>query len=147
MPKDSVLLDTNLLIYLYLKKSPKARVVKDLIYSLREKDTILVLAEQSLLEFYSVVTDPKRVKKPVSSQRAQKEITKFSQSGFFKIIQPLPGTFKILLKIINDKKIRGGRIFDFYLAATTLSNKVTTIYTENEKDFKGIKSLKVISPF
>ncbi len=149
MPKEQrkVLLDTNLLVYLYFKKSSKSKILKDLIYRLKKGNVILILTEQSLLEFYSVITDSKRVEKPVSPQIAQKEINKYYQSDFFVIIHPLTTTFEIFLDIIAGREVKRGKIFDFYLAATALSNKIRTIYTEDEKDFRDIKGLKTVNPF
>ena len=149
MAKDQkqVLIDTNLLIYFYIKKSPKYKIIKDLVVNLANESCLLAVAQQSLLEFYSVITSKKRVEKPVSFRMAQKEIANYYQNGFFKIISPIDSTFNIFLKIINRRRIKGGNIFDFYLAATALSNKIRIIYTENVKDFRDIEGLKIINPF
>lgn len=147
MEKEKVLFDTNLLVYLYIKASSKAKAVRSLLEGLAKKKVDIVLAEQCLLEFYSVITDKRRVKKPVSSKTAQNEIKKIYENGPFEIIRPSFKTFGVFLALMENKRIRNGRVFDFYLAATALSNKVKTIFTENEKDFRGIKGLKVINPF
>jgi len=149
MNKDQgqILLDTNLLVYLYIKDFPRKKIVKRLIDQSSKKGTDLFLTEQSLLGFYSVITDHRRVKKPVSFGVAQKEIAKYYQNSIFKIIGPVASTFAIFQRIIANKKIKGAKIFDFYLAATTLSNGVETIYTENDKDFKNIKGLRAVNPF
>ena len=142
-----ILLDTNLLVYLYIKDFPRKKIVKRLIDQWCKKGIDLFLTEQSLLEFYSVITDHRRVKKPVTFGVAQKEIAKYYQNSIFKIICPTASTFAIFLRIITHRKIKGAKIFDFYLAATALSNGVETIYTENDRNFKKIKGLRVVNPF
>jgi predicted nucleic acid-binding protein len=52
-----------------------------------------------------------------------------------------------MLDLLAHRSVRGGRIFDLFLAATMLDNGVHTIYTENVRDFKGLKGIEVINPF
>jgi len=49
--------------------------------------------------------------------------------------------------MLGSRSIRGGKIFDLFLAATMFDNGVRTIYTENEGDFKGLPGIEVINPF
>jgi len=140
-------IDTNCLIYSSIARGRKKKIIENYISNLFKKDWLLALTEQTLLEFFSIVTNPKRVKNPVTCKRAIKEITKFYKNAGYKIIKPNLNTFNFLLKILEEKNVRGALIFDYYLAATALSNGFNIILTENTKDFKNIKGLKVINPF
>ena len=62
------------------------------------------------------------------------------------IIAPDYKTHLITLEFIMQFHLRADRIFDAYLAATALSNDITTIATDNEKDFQKYP-LTVINPF
>ena len=143
----SILLDTNLLVYLYIQDSDKQKKIKALIKTKTEEKVNLVIAEQSLLEFYSVITNPKQVKNPMPADLARQEVDKFYNNNAFQIICPNKNTFPAFLKLIRSKNVSGSIVFDYYLAATALSHQVKVIYTENQKDFRSIKSIKTASPF
>lgn len=143
----SILIDTSLLVYLYIQDSDKQKKIKALIKTKIEERVNLAVAEQALLEFYSVITNPKQVKNPMPADLARQEVDKFHKNNIFKIICPNRNTFPTFLKLIRSENVSGPMVFDYYLAATALSNQVKIIYTENQKDFKNIKPIKTASPF
>lgn len=72
-----ILLDTNLLVYARNIDSPfhkKAREIRD-----KAVNGVLkaAVATQSLSEFLAVVTSPKRVQNPMSSEEAAKEVQNY----------------------------------------------------------------------
>ena len=46
----------------------------------------------------------------------------------------------------NLSGIKGYKLFDTFLAATYLSNGITTIYTYNTKDFERLGAIRVWKP-
>jgi len=103
------------------------------------------LAQQNLVEFIHVVTDPRQMEKHLLLPKALAEAEKFHQ--LFRIISPLESTAEELFNLIGKKsKLGKGKIFDLYLAATMLSNGVGTIYTFNASDFKDVPGITVKKP-
>ena len=63
-----------------------------------------------------------------------------------KIIYPNNKTHYLAFEFIEQNKLIGNQIFDAYLAATAISNDVTTIATDNVKDFKKF-GINLFNPF
>lgn len=63
------------------------------------------------------------------------------------IIYPRFDTYHIALELIKKYHLKSDQVFDGYLAATALSNGIDTIATDNVKDFKKFKEIKVKNPF
>jgi hypothetical protein len=97
-------------------------------------------------EFFAVVTDPKRVAKPLTCREAISELEKYSNSKSFQKIYPTPLSFEILLDLLSRYQVSKQNVFDTQLVATMLANDVTCLYTYNYKDFVGYKEFEVLSP-
>jgi len=136
-----MLVDTNILVYAINKRSPKYKRAQKF---LEDNQTDLTLAHQNILETIKVLTQPK-FSHPMDSLSAIEAVLKIARSC--QIIIPKLGTEFIALELIKRSKLSGNRIFDAYLAATALSNGVEVIATDNIKDFKKFKEIKVINPF
>jgi predicted nucleic acid-binding protein len=141
-----ILFDTNILVHAYNKSSPHQQKAAKIVKEAMNGKTQACLTSQVLYEMFAVITNPKRVEKPLQPSEAAdlcldlwecSEIEKLTQSE----ITPLE-TFKFV-KIL---KLRKAEIFDCALAVTAKENNVETIYTENIADFKRYEFLKVINP-
>lgn len=147
MIDDLCLLDTNILVYATDIDSPfyqKDKDVRDNTHRGRIKGCV---ALQVLTEFYSVVTNPRKNKKPLSPVQARKEIENYLKS---------PTIFKIFIKATTIEKMvelaekyetKGQNVYDLQLTATMLDNGVRKIYTANEKDFVIFKEIETVNPF
>jgi hypothetical protein len=103
-----------------------------------------VLSHQNLLEYLAVVTDPKRVELPLSSEEALANIDFYTSA--LSIIFPKPTTITTFKKFIRQKPVTKGRVFDIYLAATALDNAIKQICTWNVSDFEGLSEITTITP-
>jgi predicted nucleic acid-binding protein len=142
-----ILLDTNILIHAYNKSSPHQQEAAKILKGALKGEIGACLMPQVLYEFFAVVTNPKRVEKPMQTRQAAElcidlwecnEIEKLNPSGVVPI-----GVFKIAKKFKLDR----AKIFDCVLAVTAEENAVETIYTENVCDFKGFSFVKALNPF
>ncbi len=140
---EAVLLDSNVLIYAHNKASPLHLHAQSLIKQAIKGNIEAVLAQQNLLEFFSIITDPRRIDKPIPTKEAVSLVKEYLNSPF-RIIDPLKETIEILLDKVANLNIKDGRIFDVYLVATMLSNKIDSIITANINDFVGFSGIKVI---
>lgn len=137
------LFDTNILVYAHNFDSTLHHYALNKVKDVIEGRLKGVLAQQNLLEFYSIITDHKRVPNPLSPKEARELIKNYLHSPF-EIIFPNKETGEILLSLSQENNIKNGGIFDVYLAATCVSNNVKTILTSNIKDFKNLTVLRVI---
>ena len=71
------LLDSNVLVYAADKKSPFYKPSRVLRSSGIKGEILLCVCPQVLAEFFAIVTDPKRVKNPISSKEAIREVEKY----------------------------------------------------------------------
>ncbi|MCL4393000.1 type II toxin-antitoxin system VapC family toxin [Patescibacteria group bacterium] len=138
-----VLFDTNILVYAYNTHSTfyeKAR-------ALYEMEDNICIAQQNLLELYSVITDKRRIEYPVIHEDALKVLKVYSVTDNFTVISPNSQTIGLLLLLLKQKKVNNAEIFDTYLVATMITNNVNTVYTADEKVFKKFSEINVINPF
>jgi len=63
-----ILLDTNILIYALDHESPFYEIARGIVEQAAVGDRRYCIASQTLGEFFSVVTNPRRVKSPRSAQ-------------------------------------------------------------------------------
>lgn len=134
------LVDSNIIIYSINKRSPALITCQKFIET---NKSILVFAHQNFLESLRVVTHEKFAS-PMDSITALKAITNITEQ--LEIITPKADTYLIALELIREHKLSGNRIFDAYLAATMLSNGISRIATDNERDFKIYKGIEVYNP-
>ncbi len=139
---DPLLFDTNILVYAHNQDSPFHDKSLSLVNKVITGKLKGVLAQQNLIEFYSITTDKRRVTKPLTLVKAQQLLEDYLKMPF-RIIAPNIETIKILPVLCQKNKIKNGEIFDAYLVATMLSNQIHSIVTVNVKDFKSYDEIKV----
>ncbi len=137
----NALIDTNILFYAYDtsqgEKHLKARAIVEDIFPGNEKAYVSV---QNLAELFSTLV--KDSKNPVKKEIAEEIINGFLLSGNWIKISYGPQTISGSMRIFE----KGFHFWDCVIAATALENLITTIYTENLKDFEKIHGIKAINP-
>jgi toxin-antitoxin system PIN domain toxin len=143
----TVLLDTNILIHAANAASrfhAEARRLRD---QALEGALHACLTPQILWEFYSVMTNPRRVERPLPPELALREVQAYVQAEQIGMIIPLRTTYRRALELLRRHRVRGRRVFDLYLVATMLDHEISTLYTENVADFQEFGGVKVVNPF
>lgn len=136
----SFFVDANVLVYAALKDDPRHHVSKALL-----KDPsrgLLHLSPQILTEFYSTVTNRKRVTTPYSPPEAIEFIETlltYEPIVILPISQDVPARLISLLRAIE---VKGPHVFDLQIAATMLTHGVKKLFTYNETDFKDVARSK-----
>ncbi len=136
-----MLIDTNILVYAINSDSSKHKTAKEF---LKEFQTDLEVAHQNILESLRVLTHPKFAQ-VMSVSNAMDAV--LSITSPCRLISPNYQTVYIVLELIKKYHLKSDIVFDAYLAATALSNGVDTIATDNVKDFKKFKEIKIFNPF
>lgn len=139
---EPLLFDSNILVYAHNEDSPFHSQALKLITQAIEGKISGVLTAQNLLEFYSVITDKRRLSNPITPKLALALIKEYLLSPF-EIIYPNLNTNKILIELLKKSDFKDGQIFDAYLAAVMLSGNIRQIVTANTADFKKFEGISV----
>jgi toxin-antitoxin system PIN domain toxin len=144
MPVEPGLIDANVLVYALDADAPQHPASRALLESARATSTAVYVTLQTLCEFYSVVTNARRVSKPRSPADALSAI-----SGLLSFVHVLPVpaiTVDGLMDLLRRRPVTGGDVFDLHLAATMKANGILRIYTFNREDFEAFSELEVLTP-
>ena len=138
------LIDANVLVYAMDADAPQHAASRALLDAARDTSATLYVTLQILCEFYSIVTNGRRVPKPRSPADALGAI-----SGLLTFLQVLPvpvHAVEGLLGLLRRHPVSGGDIFDLQIVATMTANGVQRIYTFNSDDFEAYSELEVVTP-
>jgi uncharacterized protein len=138
------IVDTNVLVYALDADAPQHTASRVLLETARNRTTILYVTPQIISEFYSVVTNSRRVSKPCSPGDALNAIS--GMLGFLDVL-PIPAyTVEGLLNLLHRHPVTGGDVFDLQIVATMQANDIRRIYTFNTDDFAAFSELSVVTP-
>ena len=99
-----------------------------------------------LAEFYAVITNPRRVSAPFTSEEALDEIEKLrALPGLTLLPVPLDVVDR-WVSLLREHRAISRHVFDAQLAATMLENGITKLYTFNRRDFERFPDLEVLTP-
>ena len=137
-------IDTNILVYALDADAPQHAASRALLEAARDSSTTLYVTSQILCEFYSIVTNARRVLRPRSSDDALHAI-----SGLLAFLHVLPipaRTVEGWMDLLRRHPVTGGDVFDLQIVATMQANGIRRIYTFNGDDFRAFAELAVVSP-
>ena len=144
---DPALLDTNVLVYAADAGSPFHDAARELRDRGVRGELPLVVSPQVLLEFFAVITHPRRVHTPRSPQEASAEMAKYLRARRLRTIYPGPDVLRRVLALhAQHPHVARQDIFDLALVATMLANRITRIYTYNQQYFTPFQELTVLTP-
>lgn len=143
---DPALLDTNVLIYAVIPAMPQHLASRALLDQAKAGGANLCVAPQNLIEFYAVVTDPRRVTQPRTSDEALQAIDDMMALPGLRLLPVPPDLISRWEQLLRQHLTTRKRAFDTQLVATMLGNQVTRIYTHNVADFQYFNQLQVLTP-
>jgi len=144
MPVEAGVVDANVLVYAMDADASQHIPSRTLLEAARNGSATLYVTPQILCEFYSIVTNARRVLKPRSSADALSAI-----SGLLDFLHVLPvpaHTAQGLMELLSRHPVTGGEIFDLQIVATMKAQGILRIYTFNADDFEVFSELEVIEP-
>jgi len=141
-----ILLDTNILVHSHNKASPYQKRASEVIKRAMQGEIEAYIAPQTLYEFFAVVTNPKKVERPLSSNEAADICLDLCECREIEKVNPAPTAPREVFELTKELKLSKGGIFDCLLAVTAKENGVEMIYTENVDHFKGYSFLKASNP-
>jgi len=141
-----ILLDTNILVHAYNKASPHQKKASGVIKKALRGEIQAYLTVQVLYEFFAIVTNPKRVEYPMTSEEAADLCRDLWECREIEKVNPTVLAPHEIFKLVKELKLSRGEIFDCVLAVTAKENKISVIYTENVGDFRSYNFLKTVNP-
>jgi toxin-antitoxin system PIN domain toxin len=139
-------LDANILVYAVEADAPQHATSRALIEAARDPAITLYLTSQVLCEFYSVVTNPRRVAVPRSPAEAINAISAFLALPGIRLLPTPARAVAGWIALLQRHPVTGRDVFDLQLVATMQANNVQRIYTFNTADFEVFPELTVIAP-
>jgi predicted nucleic acid-binding protein len=136
--------DANVLVYSLNTWAPQHGASRALLDSARNGTVALYVSSQILCEFYSIVTNPRRVLHPLSPQDALTAVSELI--GFLRILPISVPAVESRLDLLRRNPVKGADIFDVQIVATMKANGVLIIYTFNSSDFQVFPELNVLEP-
>ncbi len=140
------IVDANILVYALDVEAPQHAASLALLHAARNPATILFVTSQILAEFYSIVTNPRRVavaRSPVEALQALSALLAYPG------IHVLPAPARVVIgwmELVERRPVTGGAVFDLQIVATMKANNVERIYTFNTEDFEAFSELAVLTP-
>jgi toxin-antitoxin system PIN domain toxin len=144
---DRILLDTNILVYAADQTAEFHEPSKQLRDRGFRGEVPLVVTPQILMEFFAVVTSPRRVTTPCSSEQAREEVEKYIRADHILKVYPDRAALEQTLELLRQHpEVTRQNIFDLFLVATMLANGVARIYTYNQQHFTRFAGIEVLTP-
>src|SRR5580658_4245130 len=138
------IVDANVLVYAMDADAPQHAASRVLLGAARDSSTTLYVTSQILCEFYSIVTNARRVPRPRSADDALAAIA--GLLAFLHVL-PIPArTVEGWVDLLRRRPVTGGAVFDLQIVATMQANGIRRIYTFNIDDFKVFPELAVLKP-
>jgi uncharacterized protein len=138
------LVDANVLVYAMDADAPQHAASRALPDAGRNSSATLYVTSQILCEFYSIVTNARRVPKPRSADDAMRAI-----SGLLAFLHVLPipaRTVEAWMDLLCRHPVTGGEVFDLQIVANMQANGIQRIYTFNASDFEAFAEFAVLTP-
>jgi len=139
-------LDANILVYAVEAGAPRHAISRALIDAARDPATTLYLTSQVLCEFYSVVTNPRRVAVPRSPTEALDAISALLALPGIRLLSTPARAVAGWMALLRRHPVTGGDVFDLQLVATMQAHDIRRIYTFNTADFEAFPELTVMAP-
>jgi len=139
-------IDTNILLYAYDRSSTLfEQAIKFIARSCEEAQ--IALADLSLLEFYSVITDGRKISDPLSPSEAADIIHDIQSADEFHVFCSNVSIINKTISYARENNISRFGINDIFIAQTLAHYGIDKIYTLNTKDFKKFDFIEAINPF
>jgi toxin-antitoxin system PIN domain toxin len=139
-----ILLDTDVLVYAVNADAPQHSSSQAVVQAAFDRHILAAVVPQILLEFLAVVTNPRRVTRPLDPARA------WEQVEILRVNLPVLGleldALTMLGELVIAHRPAGRGIFDLFLAAQMRTHGVRTICTYNGSDFDRLRDVEAVTP-
>ena len=138
--------DANILVYAVNSDAPQHVASRQLLEGALDPTVKLYVTSQILCEFYSVITNPKRIAVASTSAEAVQMISDLLDLPGLQVLATPTQAVGELMKLPKRRPVTAGGVFDLQIIATIHDNNIRRIYTFNVDDFEAFPELLVVSP-
>ena len=110
--------DANVLAYAVNSDAPQHVASRVLLEAALDSAAALYVTSQTLCEFYSVITNPKRVAVACSSAQAVQMIANLLELPGLHVLSSPAQAIAELMELLKRYPVTGGRVFDLQIVAT-----------------------------
>ena len=140
-----IAIDTNLLLYAHREGAPEHDRARAAISKALDDPRGWGICVPTVLEFWSIVTNPKLPGGPSSAKVVTHFFHYLITEGHGNIWTPGAGFGQRLMRWATSLKVRGKRIFDLQIALIAFEHGAQEIWT-HDKHFASIPGVKVSDP-
>ena len=138
--RDEIFFDTSILVYAFTRdEKRKHEICKRIVKRVFEGKLKGVISNQVLAELFFVLVK----KKGIDEEKAETIVDAFILSDNWRKVNYSHKTVERAKKLSIDLNIP---FWDSLIIATLLENGIRRIYTENERDFRKVREIKVMNP-
>ena len=141
----TVAIDTDFMVAVEIRDHIFHKPADAVLSRLLEEGHKLAVVPQMLEEFVHVVTDSKRLKDPLSMEEALARAEYWWQAREVVRIYPEGDAVSTWIEWLREHRLGRKRLLDTMLAASACSYGISTIVTNNEKDFKVFGSFEILT--
>ena len=138
------MIDANVLVYAMDADAPQHATSRALLDAARAAPGTFCVTSQLLCEFYSIVTNARRVPKSRSASEAAYAIS--AMLVFLRVLPVPAAAVEAWLDLLRRHPVTGGDVFDLQIVAVMLAHNIKHIYTFNASDFTVFSELAVHEP-
>lgn len=137
-------IDTDFLVAAEIREHPFHREANALLHRLLTEGHDLAMAPQTLAEFIHIVTDPKRMPRPLAMTEAIARAEHWWQAAEVVRVFPDGQAVTDFLAWLARHQLGRKRLLDTLLAATFFRAGIQRILTNNEDDFRVLGMFQVV---
>lgn len=138
-----MLLDANILVYAVDALAPQHTASHAVVQAALGDGVPGVLVPQVLLEFFAVVTSPRRVRQPLDPVRAWRQVEAL-RAGL-PVLNVQPTALTALGELVSERRTKGPDVFDLFLVAQMRTHGVREICTYNAADFANVPGVEALT--
>jgi uncharacterized protein len=139
-----ILLDTNILVYAVDSASPMHAPCRSVVDRAMSGNLDAVVVPQVLMEFYAVVTSPRRVRSPLSPRDSALQITDWRNT--IAVRYPTAASLDEWTTLVGRLQRLGQDVHDLFLIAQMQAHGIADICTVNAGDFAGVRDITAHHP-
>jgi len=136
----SILIDTNLLVYLYDPNSPEKQKRAEMVLDHLQRLGTGCLSAQNLSEFFSAAT--RKLDPPLTPAQAYEQVSLLAEAWQVFDLTPL-----IMLEAARGARDHGLAYYDAQVWAAARLNQVTVVFSEDFSDGQKLEGVRFVNPF
>lgn len=137
-------IDTDFLVAVEIRDHPFHHQAESLLQSLLADGHDLAVAPQTLAEFIHVVTDGKRMPKPLTMADAVARAEHWWQAQEVRRVFPDGQSAEDFLCWISNHRLGRKRLLDTLLAATYRNAGIKRVVSNNDRDFRVFGCFEIV---